>query len=147
MRRANHIKSCFGHIILLWCLLFSILMVDFLKMYGTKAEKNLNLIEKFEFEQLPFHHPLYVVYSSGTTGLPKCIVHSAGGTLMQNKKELMLHCDLRSSDILWQYTTTGWMMWNWMVSALSVGATLVVYDGSPLAPSPMSSFELIDEHK
>ena len=86
------------------------------------------------YEQLPFDHPLYIMYSSGTTGKPKCLVHSAGGTLIQHKKELMLHADLRPRDVIFQYTTVGWMMWQWLVSALSVGATVVLYDGSPLTP-------------
>lgn len=108
---------------------------------------NRETIENFIFEPLPFNHPLYIMYSSGTTGPPKCIVHSTGGTLIQHKKELMLHCDLNPSDILWQYTTTGWMMWNWMISALSIGSSVVLYEGSPMIPSPMTPFELIEEHK
>jgi acetoacetyl-CoA synthetase len=86
------------------------------------------------FERLPFDHPLYILYSSGTTGLPKCMVHGAGGTLLQHQKEHVLHVDLRRDDRLFYFTTCGWMMWNWLVSALAVGATLVLYDGSPFAP-------------
>ncbi len=85
--------------------------------------------------RLPFDHPLYIVYSSGTTGLPKCIVHGAGGTLLQHLKELVLHTDLRRDDRVFYFTTCGWMMWNWMVSGLAVGATIVLYDGAPLAPA------------
>jgi acetoacetyl-CoA synthetase len=84
------------------------------------------------FARLPFDHPLFVMYSSGTTGLPKCMVHGAGGTLLQHQKEHVLHCDLTRDDSVFYYTTCGWMMWNWLVSALAVGATVVLYDGSPL---------------
>ncbi|HTS89483.1 MAG TPA: acetoacetate--CoA ligase [Gemmatimonadales bacterium] len=83
---------------------------------------------------LPFDHPLYIVYSSGTTGLPKCIVHGAGGTLLQHLKELVLHTDLGRDDRIFYFTTCGWMMWNWLISSLAVGATVVLYDGSPMAP-------------
>lgn len=85
------------------------------------------------FTRLPFDHPLYILYSSGTTGMPKCIVHGAGGTLLQHWKELALHTDLRENDVLFYFTTCGWMMWNWLVSGLAVGATIVLYDGAPLA--------------
>lgn len=99
------------------------------------------------FEPLPFDHPVYVLYSSGTTGLPKCMVHGAGGTLLQHLKELVLHTDLAPEDRLFYFTTCGWMMWNWLVSGLAVGATVVLYDGSPMAPTPSSLFDLAAEER
>ena len=90
--------------------------------------------EPLEFAQLPFDHPLYILYSSGTTGVPKCIVHGAGGTLIQHAKEMVLHTDISEDDVVFYFTTCGWMMWNWLVSALLTGAGIVLYDGSPAAP-------------
>lgn len=91
--------------------------------------------KEIQFEQLPFDHPLYIMYSSGTTGVPKCIVHGAGGTLLQHLKELVLHTDLKREDVIFYFTTCGWMMWNWLVSSLAVGATVLLYDGSAFHPS------------
>ncbi|MBC8087604.1 MAG: acetoacetate--CoA ligase [Phycisphaerae bacterium] len=89
-----------------------------------------------EFRRMPFDHPLYILYSSGTTGLPKCLVHGAGGTLLQHWKEHALHTDIGSEDVVFYFTTCGWMMWNWLVSTLMQGATLMLYDGAPFAPDP-----------
>jgi acetoacetyl-CoA synthetase len=100
-----------------------------------------------EFAALPFSHPLYILYSSGTTGVPKCIVHGAGGTLLQHQKEHLLHVDLKRSDRLFYFTTCGWMMWNWLVSALATGATLVLYDGSPFHPKPTALWTLAHQER
>jgi acetoacetyl-CoA synthetase len=99
------------------------------------------------FTRLPFDHPLYILYSSGTTGVPKCIVHGAGGTLLQHAKELLLHTDVNASDVFFYYTTCGWMMWNWLVSGLLTGATVVLYDGSPFAPDADSLWSMAVEER
>ncbi|XP_039258965.2 acetoacetyl-CoA synthetase-like [Styela clava] len=103
--------------------------------------------EDITFEQLPFNHPLFVMYSSGTTGPPKCMVHSAGGTLIQHMKEHILHGNMDRNDILLFYTTTGWMMWNWLVGALSTGGSIVLYDGSPFHPKITALWELVESIK
>lgn len=98
-----------------------------------------------EFVRSEFNHPLYIMFSSGTTGVPKCIVHGAGGTLVQHLKEHGLHTDLTAEDVLFYFTTCGWMMWNWLVSGLAHGATLVLFDGSPFAPEPEFLWDVADE--
>ena len=113
----------------------SIHLAAFVKPYRGKT---------IDFRQLPFNHPLYILYSSGTTGVPKCIVHGAGGTLLQHLKEHRLHTDLKRGDRLFYFTTCGWMMWNWLVTGLASEATLLLYDGSPFYPGPRILFDLAD---
>jgi len=106
-----------------------------------------NDAREIEFAQLPFDHPLYIMYSSGTTGVPKCIVHGAGGTLVQHAKELLLHTDLGRDDVVFYFTTCGWMMWNWVVSSLLAGSTLVLYDGSPAHPDAAALWKMAADLK
>lgn len=123
-----------------------------MEVYQTQAE--VSSWEHFyavggeaHFVPVPFNHPLYVLYSSGTTGVPKCIVHSTGGVLLQHVKEHALHCGLGPGDRLFYYTTCGWMMWNWLVSALAVGSAVVLYDGSPFYPDQQRLLDLIDDER
>jgi acetoacetyl-CoA synthetase len=99
----------------------------------------------FRYQPFAFNHPLFIMYSSGTTGLPKCIVHGTGGTLLQHHKEHALHTDIGPEDVVFYYTTCGWMMWNWLVSALAQKATIVLYEGSPGFPDLHALWDLIDE--
>ena len=96
-------------------------------------------------KRFAFDHPWYVLYSSGTTGIPKCIVHRTGGVLLQHMKEHQLHCDVKPGDRVMYFTTTGWMMWNWLVSVLASGATTVLFDGAPTAPTMSRLFDIVDE--
>ena len=106
-----------------------------------------HFVDDIEFAELPFDHPLYIMYSSGTTGVPKCIVHCAGGALLQHLKEHKLHGDVKPADRVFYFTTCGWMMWNWLVSALAAEATLLLYDGSPFAGDNQILFDYADaEH-
>jgi acetoacetyl-CoA synthetase len=102
---------------------------------------------EIEFEQLPFDHPLYIMYSSGTTGLPKCMVQSAGGVLLHQLKELVLHTDLKPEDTIFYFTTCGWMMWNWLTTSLATGATLVLFDGNPFHPGPDALWQMAQDEK
>ncbi|MCA1493220.1 acetoacetate--CoA ligase [Ensifer sp. NBAIM29] len=99
------------------------------------------------FDRVPFSHPLYVLFSSGTTGAPKCIVHSVGGTLLQHLKEHRFHCGLGDGERLFYFTTCGWMMWNWLASGLALGATLCLYDGSPFYPGPGVLFDYAEQER
>ncbi len=99
------------------------------------------------FTRFPSAHPLYILYSSGTTGVPKCIVHCIGAAILQHTKEHLLHCDIKPGDRVFYFTTCGWMMWNWLISALAVEATLVLYDGSPFHPGPNVLFDYADEER
>jgi acetoacetyl-CoA synthetase len=103
--------------------------------------------QDLEFEQVPANHPLYIMYSSGTTGIPKCIVHGVVGTLMQHIKELKLHTDVKREDTIFYFTTCGWMMWNWLVSSLALGARVLLYDGNPFYPDPTAMWQMAEQEQ
>ena len=130
-----------------------LVFVDYLDKNNGLDESSWNFIidnnktENIIFERVPFNSPLYILYSSGTTGKPKCIVHSVGGVLLQHIKEHTYHCDFRKNDRIMYFTTCGWMMWNWMVSALAKEVTLVIYDGSPVEPDMNILFKIADTEK
>jgi acetoacetyl-CoA synthetase len=114
---------------------------------GVNVQKAADVLDFLEtssnFEQLPFDHPVYILYSSGTTGAPKCITHGAGTALLQQKKELLIGSNHGPHSVLYQYTTTGWMMWNWAIAILSLQGRIVLFDGSPLHPTPASQLEIV----
>jgi len=118
----------------------SILYDEFIRSVSKQSDE-------IEFEQLPFQHPLYIMFTSGTTGLPKCMVQSAGGILINHLKELLLHCDLKPEDTIFYFTTCGWMMWNWLISSLAAGATVVLYDGNPFYPDPGVLWKMAEDEK
>ncbi len=132
-----------------------VIVVPYVGIQNNMRPKSINyndftsgeITDEIEFAQLPFDHPIYIVFSSGTTDKPKCIVHRAGGILIQHLKELVLNTDMKREDTIFYFTTCGWVMWNWLVSSLSQGVTVVLYDGSPFYPGNEAMFNIVQDEK
>ncbi|MBI28333.1 MAG: Acetyl-coenzyme A synthetase [Alphaproteobacteria bacterium MarineAlpha5_Bin11] len=141
----NKIKSIKEVIIIPYDVSYKKYKIDFKYINWLSIFKAKNKILKYS--KFNFNHPLYILFSSGTTGKPKCIVHSAGGALIQHKKEHILHCNIKNNDKVFYFTTCGWMMWNWLISCLASNATILLYDGSPFFPNNKYLFEIINKEK
>ena len=152
--KRHHLKDNIQEIMTSLKTLKKVIAIDFLNTDTTIEkvdvwEKTISKIKtkELKFVRVPFKSPLYIMYSSGTTGKPKCIVHSIGGTLLQHIKELGLHCDFNSNKTLFYFTTCAWMMWNWLISGLFFGGTICLFEGSPKFPSIKNFFNIINRHK